>query len=126
MILNDKNFTMYAMQNYDNPSCMGVEEFEEDVSRIRSVYRLMAKYRRTGELKERLILNHLRIMYNVFNHVALTKMLCLKLKKYIDVLKPFLILLSYWPERIVGVDGIDIVGVDVPMDSRVVSVLRSL
>jgi hypothetical protein len=78
---DDDVFLQYAMDNYINPSCSGKEEFEEDINRIKYVKRLFGRYFSTGELKERLILNHIIIFYNVFDMEAATKMLFYRTRK---------------------------------------------
>ena len=69
--LTDSNFMMFAMKHYTNPECGSVEEFQEDMNRIKYLKRLFGKYKNTGLLKERLILNHIIIMYNIFQLVCL-------------------------------------------------------
>jgi hypothetical protein len=89
---------------------------------------LFGRYEKHGELKERLILNHLMVLYNVFEHRALTRMLVLKLYDQLHILKPFLMLMNYWPERVenIGADNVTILSSDVIMDMRVVDVLRKI
>ena len=98
--LDDSNFMLFAAKFYDNPNCMDQLEFEEDLNRIQYIKRLFKKYRDGKELRERLILNHLIILYNVFHHTACTRMLCYRLYNYLDYLKPFLVYLNYWPDKI--------------------------
>ena len=64
--LNDENFTLFAIRHYDNPKCTSTEEFYEDIRRFRYLKRLLKRYHKTGELRERLILNHVIILSNVF------------------------------------------------------------
>lgn len=125
--LNNNNFFLYAARNYMNP-CVDEQEFLEDITRIKNLRRLFGRYEKHGELKERLILNHLMILYNVFEHKALTRMLVLKLYDHLHILKPFLMLLNYWPERVenIGEESITILSSDVIMDMRVVDVLRKI
>ena len=125
--LDDNNFFLYAARNYNNP-CVDDIEFIEDLGRIKNLRRLFSRYERRGELKERLILNHLMILYNVFDHKAMTRMLAFKLYDHLHLLKPFLILLNYWPERIedIGADCETIRSSDIIMDMRVVDVLRKI
>jgi hypothetical protein len=123
--LTDSNFVLYAARHYDNPRCVNESEFYEDVGRIKSVNRLFGRYEKTGELKYRLILNHLRVLYNVFEHEALTKMLCFRLNRYLHFLKPFLVLLNYWPAR-VEVGNVVVVDSCVPMDRGIVEALRKI
>tara|TARA_Y100000034_G_scaffold136371_1_gene212448 strand:+ start:8233 stop:8580 length:348 start_codon:yes stop_codon:yes gene_type:complete len=96
MELNGSTFLLFAAQHYDNPHCEGIEEFHDDLKRIKYIKRLFKKYYNDGELRERLILNHLVILYNVFEAEALTKMLRYKLDEYESYLKPFLFYLNYW------------------------------
>jgi hypothetical protein len=125
--LDDNNFFLYAAHHYLNP-CVDELEFQEDLARIKNLRRLFSRYERKGELKERLILNHLMVLYNVFEHKALTRMLAFKLYDHLPLLKPFLMLLNYWPERIdsIGPMSETIRSNDVMMDMRVVEVLRKI
>ena len=104
--LTDENFYLFAAKYYDNPQCIETEEFDDDLKRIRYLKRLFRKYKQTGELKDRLILNHLVVLYNVFVPEAATRMLCLKLSDELDMVKPFLLLLGYWPDKIISVMGL--------------------
>jgi len=123
--LTESNFMIYAARHYDNPRCVSEAEFHEDVGRIKSISRLFGRYDKTGELKHRLILNHIRVLYNVFEHEAMTKMLCFRLSRYLHYLKPFLVLLHYWPSR-VEVGNLVVVDSCVSMDKGVVEALRTI
>ena len=116
---NDEIFVQYAMDNYKNPSCLEHGEFEEDLNRIKYIKRLFGRYQSSGELKERLILNHLIIFYNVFDMDAATKMLFYKMEdKFKPLLKTFLVYLNYLPK--------DHVYTRVPMDTKVIEILRRI
>ena len=96
--LNDDNFVLYAMKNYDNPSCKGVEEFKDDLKKFSYLIRLFKKFQPGSGLKERLILNHIVVIYNLFGVEAATRMLFFKInKKYSPQLKSFLIFLNVAP-----------------------------
>lgn len=123
--LNDENFVIFAAKYYDNPQCFSTEEFYEDLNRFKYLKRLLGKYRDTGELKERLILNHIIIIYNVFGQAA-TKMLFMKLKEYRSSLKPFIVLLGFLPDKITGIDENIFYTADVPLDQVIVSALRKI
>ena len=98
-ILNDKNYIMYAMRNYDNPQCEGIDEFNEDISKIKYIKRLFKRYTTTGELKERLILNHIIVFYNVFGIVPATRLLFYRIEQCdYELLKTFLVFLNICPE----------------------------
>mgnify|MGYP003386289580 CR=1 FL=1 len=126
MNLTDDNFYLFAAKFYDNPQCTDTEEFEDDLKRIRYLKRLFRKYKQTGELKDRLILNHLVVLYNVFVPEAATRMLCLKLVDELDMVKPFLLLLGYWPDKIVNINGVTISDSDIPLDNNIIRILRRL
>lgn len=125
--VSDKNFIMFAIQSYDNNNMFSSEEeFHEDLTRIRSISRSFSRYRKTGEINERLVLNHLIILYNVFEGETLTKMLVFKLQSYLEYLKPFLMLIARWPEYIDGVFDSRLIGTDISMDMKLVERLRKI
>jgi hypothetical protein len=87
------------MNSYDNRSCHDISEFEEDLKRFQYLRRLFNRYKQFGELKERLILNHLIVLFNVFGYKA-TNMLFFRLEGYHEYLKPFVDYLNYTTEYI--------------------------
>lgn len=95
----EENFLVYCMQNYDNPHCHDIAEFEEDLKRFQYLRKLFGRYKSTGELKDRLILNHLIILYNCFGSKT-TALLFLKLEDFHDCLSPFISYLNYMPELV--------------------------
>ena len=98
--LNEENFTLFAIRHYDNPQCTSTEEFYEDIRRFRYLKRLLKRYHRTGELRERLILNHLIILSNVFGVLNAIRMLQYKIDdEYWPVLKTCLLYLDYIDEE---------------------------
>jgi len=121
--LDDNNFVLFAAKHYDNPQCYDTEEFYDDLKRFKYLKRLFGKYEETGELRERLILNHLIILYNVFGDIT-TKMLFYKLEGYYSYLIPFLVLLHRLPDKIDV--GKIIYTSDIPMDMKIVEVLRKI
>jgi len=126
-VLDDSNFLLYAAQNYDNPQCHSTEEFIEDVRRIKYIKKLLTRYLESGDLKERLILNHFIILNNVFETGALVRMLFLKMDKYLPQIKPFLLLLNILPERIQNVKREGFVVTDtIGLDSGIVNALRQI
>lgn len=80
MKLDDKNFLIYAMHSYDTTVCHSLVEFEEDLKKFLYLRKLILRYKREGDLKERLILNHLIVLYNIFG-VNATKMLFFKVEQ---------------------------------------------
>ena len=125
--LDESNFMLHAAKHYDNPQCFDTLEFYEDMSRFKYIKRLFNRYEETGELKERLILNHLIILYNVFGP-ATTRMLFFKLNGHLHLLKPFIILLGFMPDKVygVGIENKTITSSDIPMDEKIVKLLRKI
>ena len=125
--LDESNFILFAAKFYENPNGDQIE-FEEDLDRIKYIKRLFRKYKDGGGLRERLILNHLIVLYNVFFHRACTRMLCFRLYEHLEYLKPFLVYLNYWPERIdpIGMNKEILFDSDVSMDKNIVEVLRKV
>ena|SRR6056300_339369 len=126
--LNNDNFMRFAMKHYTNPHCTDLLEFQDDLKRIRYIKRLFKKYRQSGDLKERLIINHIVVIYNTFEPKAATRMLMLKLDEYLDYLKPFLVMLGYWDEPIKfgRVNGVVLQDSDIPLDTKIVKTLREI
>jgi hypothetical protein len=94
--LNNDNFDEYAVSNYINPNCVSVLEFLDDLKIIKYIKRLINKYADKQELKERLILNHIISLSNVFGVEATVNMLHFKIdKKHHDILNAFLLHLEY-------------------------------
>lgn len=124
--LSDDNFLLYAMKAYDKPNAI-VSEFEEDLKRIKYIKRLIKRYRITGELKERLILNHIIILSNVFGVEATVKMLFFKLDDSdYAILKTFLLFLNFMPRYINGVKGKYLNSADISVDLIVGKRLKDL
>ena len=123
--LNEKNFHLYAMKEYDNPQCVQVEEFYDDLKKVKYIKRLFNQYLNEGVLKERLLLNHIIVFYNVFPVRSATRMLFLKIEeKFWPILKTFLVYLSYMSEIIEPINGRAILSDDIQLDQGVVDRLR--
>jgi hypothetical protein len=124
--LNESNILLYAAKCYDKPNCID-SEFDEDYKRIRYIKRLLHRYRVTGELKERLILNHLVVAQNVFGIEGSTRMLFLRIdSKDYSALKTFLIYTSAMPKIVKGIRGENIISSEIPLDNRIVDILRNI
>jgi len=126
--VDESNFLLYAAKHYTNPHCYDTVEFYEDLNRFKYIKRLLNKYDETGDLKERLIINHLTVVYNVFGVEAGTRLLFLKLKGHLHSIKPFLILMGTLPDVVtkIGFEGIDYYTAEIPLDPHVVEVLRKI
>jgi hypothetical protein len=122
--LDNNNFLLFAAKHYDNPQCHDTTEFYDDLKRFKYLKRLFVKYQDSGELRERLILNHLIILYNVFGEAA-TRMLFLKLEGHYQYLKPFIVMLGFMPEKII-VENKIYYSSDINMDMHIVQILRSI
>jgi hypothetical protein len=117
MKLCEDNFLLFAMHHYDNQQCHTVQEFEEDLKRFLYLRKLLNRYKRDGELKERLILNHIIVLYNLFGD-ALTDMLFFKIEEeYWPALITFLVYLNRIPEEKMS---------NVALDENIVKVLRKI
>lgn len=117
---------IYAMKIYDKPNCI-MSEFKEDMKRFNYLKRLFRRYRKIGEVKERLVLNHLVVLYNVFGAEALTRMLFFKMSKDDQsIVKTYLIFLSCMPEVVKGIRGVDLLSSDIPVDLKIAEVLREI
>jgi hypothetical protein len=97
--LNDNNYLLFAIKNYENPQAITKEDFEDDLKRIKYVKRLLKRYKNTGELRTHLILNHLIVLFNVFGDAAVP-LLFFKLDEELwSSTKSFLIFLNRIPEH---------------------------
>lgn len=96
--LNDENFLLFAIKNYENPQAVTKEDFDRDLNHFKYIKRLLKRYRNTGELKVHLILNHFIVLYNIFGEAA-TPMLFFKIEKDLwNCIKSFIIFLNRLPE----------------------------
>ena len=96
--LTEDNFLLFAIKNYENPQAVTREDFDKDLNHFKYIKRLLKRYKKTGELKIHLVLNHFIILYNIFGE-ATTPMLFHKLEKELwDVTKTFIIFLGRLPE----------------------------
>jgi len=98
--LTPENINMFAMKHYDNPSCVDEAEFLDDLKRFRYLKRLFRKYEISGELKMRLIINHIIILSNVFGVDASTTLLFFKIERnHWSLLKTLLVYLQFMHEN---------------------------
>ena len=114
----EKNIKEYAVENYVNKACLTADEFWEDFNKIKYVKRLLRRYKKDNVLKDRLILNHLILFYNVFNIEAANRMMFLRMEDDLkSSLKTFLIYLNYLPQGWYN---------EVPLDNQIITKLRKL
>ena len=112
------NVMMFAIKHYDNPQCEGEKEFHDDMKRFKYIKRLLRKYKETGILKERLLLNHIIILNNLFGPEACVTLLLFKIQReYWGTLKSFLIFLNLVKDEELR---------DVNLNEEVLEILRKL
>jgi len=121
--LTNENYLMYALLHYDNPHCIDIKEYFEDVRKLKYIKRLFNRYREDGVMKERLILNHIISFYNVFEKDAATRLLFFRVgKEYHSLLKTFLIFLNRMPDKI----NENLYSSDIQLDDKITEILRNL
>jgi hypothetical protein len=125
--LTEKNFFVFAMRNYDNPGCQSLEEFKEDLNRIKYIKRLLNRYLKKNDLKERLLLNHIIVFLNVFGSDNALKMLFFKVDASMyPALKTFLVFLNVMPDVVHGVGATPIHSSDICIDMNIANILRNI
>lgn len=124
--LNDETLLLYAIKSYNKINYVQ-SEFYDDFKAFRYVKRLLQKYRVTKEIRINLILNHLILLYNVFGVEAGTRILFCKsdVKDY-SALKTFCLFLNAMPDKILAINGKDIISSDIPLDMSLVEQLRKI
>jgi hypothetical protein len=124
--LNEDNFMMYAMKCYEAPNCI-MSEFEGDIKRTKYLKRLFRRYKVTKTLKERLILNHVILLNNVFGPEVTARILFYRIdERDYDILKTFLLYLGIMPDIIWGINGKNIRSTDIPVDMHIAEILRNI
>ena len=124
--LTEDNMMLYAAKAYDKPNCI-MSEFTEDMKRLNYLKRLFRRYRKHGEMRERLILNHIVVLYNLFGPEVTSRLLFFSTNKEdYNILKTYLLFLNLMPERVRGINGKDILSSDIPVDMDIAEVLRNL
>jgi hypothetical protein len=124
--LNEDNFMMYAMKCYTSPNCI-MSEFEGDIKRTKYLKRLFRRYKVTKTLKERLILNHIILLNNVFGPEVTSRILFYRIdERDYDILKTFLLYLGFMPDIIKGINGKNIYSSDIPVDMNIAEILRNI
>ena len=121
--LTNENYLMFALLHYDNPHCIDIKEYFEDVRKLKYIKRLFNRYKEDGVMKERLILNHLISFYNVFDNDAATRLLFFRVgTEYHSLLKTFLIFLNRMPEQV----NETLFSSDIQLDEKIIEILRDL
>ena len=124
--LNEDNFMLYAVKCYTSPHCI-MSEFEGDIKRTKYLKRLFRRYKVTKSLKERLILNHIILLDNVFGHEATARILFYKTdERDYDILKTFLSYLNIAPDMVYGIAGKNINVAEIPLEPNVTEILKRI
>ena len=114
---------MFALLHYDNPHCVDIKEYFEDVRKLKYIKRLFNRYKEDDVMKERLILNHLISFYNVFDNEAATRLLFFRVgEEYHSLLKTFLVFLNRMPEKI----NDNLYSSDIQLDEKITEILRKV
>ena len=96
--LNEDNFLLFAIQNYENPQAVTKDDFDKDLNHFKYIKRLLKRYKNSGQLKTHLLLNHFIILYNIFGE-ATTPMLFYKIDKSLwSAIKTFIVFLDKLPD----------------------------
>ena len=121
--LTNENYLMFALLHYDNPHCIDIKEYFEDVRKLKYIKRLFNRYKEDGVMKERLILNHIISFYNVFDNEAATRLLFFRVgTEYHSLLKTFLVFLNKMPDKI----NENLYSSDIYLDEKIIEILRDL
>lgn len=121
--INDSTFILVAMHHYDNPQCTNLAEFEEDIKRFGYLKKLFGRYKENNDLKDRLIINHITILYNLFGIVT-TELLFFKIdKQYWDTLATFLVFLDKMPDE---VPEFNVKLSELTLDETIIKTLRNI
>jgi hypothetical protein len=124
--LTNDNIMLYLAKAYDKPNCI-MSEFKDDMKRFNYLKRLFRRYRKMGELREQLVLNHLVVLYNVFGPEVAARALFFKMaKEDYSALKTYLLFLSFMPEKIKSIKGQDIISSDISVDMKIAEALRNI
>jgi hypothetical protein len=122
--LTEDNFEYFAIRHYDDPNCQGLQEFREDMQRFKYLNRLLNKYEECGEMRTNLVLNHIVVLYNIFNEAATNMLFYRVAEKHWPILVPFLIYINRLPSDIYLSSKRSIKDSDIPIDMQVVKILR--
>jgi hypothetical protein len=121
--LTNDNYIIYAMKHYDNPQCHTLSEFEEDLNKLVYLQRSLSKYKDTNEINERLVLNHIIILFNLFNEATINILFYKIRPEYWNIIITFLIFLERMPESL---PNYGIITSDYQLDQFIITKLRNI
>lgn len=123
--LTDDNIELYTMKHYDNPQCTSMKDYQEDMKTFKYIKRLLNQYNDDGQLKEKLLLKHFIILYNIFAPEPGTRILFYKVDEtFYPTIKTFLVYLNFMPIVVKGIRGQDIISSNIQLDEVAVTKLR--
>lgn len=123
MILNDDTFLLYAAKHYDTTNCVGIEDFQEDISRLKYVARLLRRYKKSGKINHRLVMNHCICLFNMFGKAAVPLLFFSVEPEQWPQLKTILVTLEYISPNQQVLD--DINENHIPLDWDIINTLRT-
>ena len=124
--LNNENWIMYAIKAYEKPNYV-LSEFKDDLKRINYLKRLFRRYRKQSDIKERLVLNHLIVLTNVFGPIVTSRLLFFKVaEEDHSILKTYLTFLNIMPDKITGIEGKDIHSSSIQINMSIAEKLRKI
>lgn len=123
-MLTDENFLLFAIKHYNNPSCTGMKEFQDDIKKFKYIKRLLRKYKKTGNVSEKLLLNHIILLYNVFDSFVVPSLFFKIEHEHWPQIKTFLVYLNYLPEEYIINKQQN--QTEIPLDSFLINKLRKI
>jgi hypothetical protein len=124
--LTEDNFLLQAAKNYKKSYISTSDEWLSDIKRIKYIKKLLTRFKSNGTLDERLVLNHIIVLNNIFGPDFLSRVLYLKLSNYFEYIKPFLLYLRLLPDIIYQVNGVNVATLPIAMNSVIIERLRAL
>ena len=124
MIITDDNFLLYAVKYYNNPSCTGMKEFQDDIKRFKYIKRLLRKYKKTKHISEKLVMNHIILLNNVFGSFTVPSLFYKIEVDHWPQLKTFLVFLNYLPDNYLINNTIH--ESEIPLDEFLINKLRKV
>ena len=125
--INDDNIDLYCIKHYDNPQCISIEDYNNDMRRFKYIKRLLNQYANGNEIKIRLLVNHIIMIYNIFDLQSATRILFYKLpEEHWSVLKTILIFLNRMPKIVYGINNTNLISSDIQIDNVIANQLREI
>ncbi len=125
--LSEDNFILFAASNYENPSCTGIEEFYDDLNHIKYIKRLFNRFLNDNIFKDKLVIGHLILLFNVFGDKNALRILFYRLeRKYWPILKTVLVYMDRIPDVIYGIsENCLVLNTDeIPLNQTIIGILR--